>query len=61
MPSVNVCGGASGPPAGAGGNTRKVHIPKLLEIEGVSIRAIANRSAASAEVVLMSLCCLTFQ
>ena len=32
-----------------------MHITKLLEIEGVSIRAIANRSAASAEAVAAEL------
>lgn len=48
-------GEMSGPTAGAGGNTKKLHIPKLLEIDGVSICAIANRSAASAEAVVNEL------
>jgi predicted dehydrogenase len=32
---------------GAGANTREVHIPKLREIDGVEIVAVANRSRAS--------------
>lgn len=33
---------------GAGGNTRKHHIPKLQAQSGVSVTAVANRSVASA-------------
>ena len=36
---------------GAGGNTRRHHIPKLKKIEGVEIVALANRSRASSERV----------
>jgi predicted dehydrogenase len=34
---------------GAGTNTRDVHVPKLLEIPGVEIVAVANRTRESAE------------
>lgn len=36
---------------GAGGNTRKFHIPNLKKIEGVEIAAVVNRSRASSERV----------
>lgn len=36
---------------GAGGNTRKKHIPKLQEIDGVSIEVICNRSPESSQAV----------
>jgi predicted dehydrogenase len=36
---------------GAGTNTRDVHIPKLREIPGVEIVAVANRTRESAEAV----------
>ncbi|KAL3143394.1 hypothetical protein ABBQ38_002218 [Trebouxia sp. C0009 RCD-2024] len=34
---------------GAGGNTKKVHIPLLQKIEGVSIVSVANRSLESSK------------
>ena len=36
---------------GAGGNTRGKHIPKLQEIDGVSIEVICNRSTESSQAV----------
>ncbi|MDJ0754177.1 MAG: Gfo/Idh/MocA family oxidoreductase [Ardenticatenaceae bacterium] len=36
---------------GAGANTRRMHIPKLQELEGVEIISICNRSRASSEKV----------
>ncbi len=36
---------------GAGGNTRNKHIPKLKEIEGVSLEVVCNRSAESSQRV----------
>ena len=36
---------------GAGGNTRKHHIPKLQAQKGVEVVAVANRSRASAQRV----------
>jgi predicted dehydrogenase len=36
---------------GAGGNTRKFHIPNLKKIEGVEVVAVVNRSRASSERV----------
>ncbi|MBI1335773.1 MAG: hypothetical protein GC164_02295 [Phycisphaera sp.] len=36
---------------GAGGNTRRKHIPKLLEQEDVAIVGVCNRTVASARVV----------
>ena len=36
---------------GAGQNSRKLHIPKLLALPGVELREIANRTLASAEKI----------
>ncbi len=36
---------------GAGQNTRKMHIPKLMEIPGVELAEVANRTTISAEKV----------
>jgi predicted dehydrogenase len=36
---------------GAGGNTRRKHIPKLQELEGVQIEVVCNRSTASSQAV----------
>jgi predicted dehydrogenase len=36
---------------GAGGNTRRKHIPKLQEIDGVSIEVVCNRSQGSSQEV----------
>ena len=37
--------------AGAGGNTKKLHIPLLQKIDGVEVVAVANRSLDSASRV----------
>lgn len=37
--------------AGAGGNTKKLHIPLLQKIDGVEVVAVANRSLESASRV----------
>ena len=36
---------------GAGGNTRAQHIPKLQQIQGVSIDVVSNRTVQSAQAV----------
>ena len=36
---------------GAGQNTRKIHIPKLLALPGIEIIEIANRTSTSANNV----------
>jgi predicted dehydrogenase len=36
---------------GAGGNTRRKHIPKLLELPDVEVVAVCNRTVASAQAV----------